>query len=335
MKKTFTLNGVFAFTIIMSMISAVIVSAQTGRNFASDKIDAADAPQSSSTVVINEVYGNSEATDSAYNADFIELYNLSDTPVNISDYSVQYYTSGQINAGAPTHTAHIPSGTMLAGKSYYVIRVSPIRATGAPLPCAALDDSASFAETGIAPDGGKLVLSSTGADLANCTQALNVVDRVGYGLTPAIPVICNETANAGQMSATASIQRKAGALDTDNNNADFMAGMAPTPCQQLLAPLAATVDVGGRVMDAYGRGIAKAFIRMMDGTGVVRTAYSTVSGSYKFADVEVGQTLILDATAKHYNFTEPTRVLSLNEESMTINFTAHKINRELLTVNAE
>lgn len=321
MKKNFTLTALFVFAMILSAALAGSVSAQTEKSCASNKITVAYAPEASANVVINEVYGGSEATNASFNADFIELYNLSPTPVNISDFSVQYYTAGQINAGAPTHTAHIPAATTLAGNSYYVIRISPLRATGAALPCENLDASASFAETGIAPDAGKLVLSSTGADLANCTQTLNVVDRVGYGITP---IVCNETANAGAPSATTSVQRTAGAVDTDNNSADFTANSAPTPCAARTAgPTAAMVTVGGRVTNANRRGISRALIKMTDGTGVVRAAYTNSFGYYKFADVEVGQTLIFDVKAKRYNFTEPTRVVSLNEESTTINFVAY------------
>lgn len=319
MKKNFTLTTLFVFTMLMSAAFANEVFAKTGQKFASDKISVAYAPAVSTNVVINEVYGGSELPGNVYNADFIELYNASGIDVDISDYSVQYYTAGQINGGAPTSTAHIPANIILPAFSYYVIRVSPIRATGADLPCATLDDSASFAETGIDSDGGKLILTSTGADLPDCMSSLNVVDRLGYGAEPAEP--CNETFNANQPSTTTSVQRRAGRADSDNNSTDFTAFSAPTPCVRLLGSTAAMVNVGGRVINSKGRGISGVLIRMTDSAGIVHTTYSTSTGNYNFADIEVGQTLVFEVKAKNYSFTQPTQVVSLSEESTTIDFT--------------
>jgi hypothetical protein len=83
------------------------------------------------------------------------------------------------------------------------------------------------------------------------------------------------------------------------------------------------VNVSGRVRNSSGRGISRALVRMTDGAGVVRTAYTNSFGSYNFTDVNVGQTLIFEVKAKRYNFTEPTQVVSLNQELTTLNFTAY------------
>lgn len=88
-------------------------------------------------------------------------------------------------------------------------------------------------------------------------------------------------------------------------------------------PTAAMVNVGGRVTNAYGRGIFRALIRMTDGAGNVRSAYTTSFGYYNFPDVEVGQTLIFDVRAKRIIFTQPTQVVSLTEESTRVNFIAY------------
>lgn len=83
---------------------------------------------------------------------------------------------------------------------------------------------------------------------------------------------------------------------------------------------AAMVNVGGRVTNTYGRGISKALITMINSENVVRTTYTSSFGYYNFADVEVGQTLILRVRAKLYTFPEPTRVVSLNDELATEDF---------------
>lgn len=268
------------------------------------------------SVIISEAYGGSEA-GGAFNADFIELYNPSPVPVNISDHSVQYYTAGQINGGAPTSTAHIPDATIMAPFSYYVIRVSPDNRAGSPLPCTALDASASFAETGIDAFGGKLVLTSTGADLPDCNSALNVLDRVGYGVTP---FECNETQNANAPTAFTSVQRRESLADSNFNLIDFYSGAGPTPCAGFNPPSAAAVNVGGRAVTSNGDPIAGAVVRMVDGEGIIREARTSRTGNFNFEDVQVGTTIVLSIRSKLFTFAEPTRLYSLDEELTTVSF---------------
>lgn len=88
-------------------------------------------------------------------------------------------------------------------------------------------------------------------------------------------------------------------------------------------PTAAAVDVGGRVLTAGGRGIFRAIVRLTDGAGNVRQAYTNNFGYYRFSEVEVGQTLVISVKSKGYRFGQPTQVISLTEESGAINFTAY------------
>ena len=83
------------------------------------------------------------------------------------------------------------------------------------------------------------------------------------------------------------------------------------------------VNVGGRVTNANGRGIPRTLIKLTDGAGVVRTTYTGPFGYYNFADVEVGQTFIIEVLAKRHSFKDPTRVLSFDDEVTSINFVAN------------
>ena len=47
-----------------------------------------------SPVIINQVYGRADKTDAAISHSFIELYNITDTDVDLSTYSVQYTVAG-------------------------------------------------------------------------------------------------------------------------------------------------------------------------------------------------------------------------------------------------
>ncbi len=96
---------------------------------------------------------------------------------------------------------------------------------------------------------------------------------------------------------------------------------------QAQGPSAATVNVGGRVTSAKGRGISGAVVTMTDGNGNGYSAQTDSSGYYLFEDVEVGQTLIFNVRSKGYNFTQPTQVVSLTEETITVNFTGYESRR--------
>ena len=95
----------------------------------------------------------------------------------------------------------------------------------------------------------------------------------------------------------------------------------------LAAPTAAMVNVGGRVTDSKGRGISRALVTMTNGNGNNYSAYTNSLGYYLFEEVEVGQTLIFNVQAKRYNFTQPTQVVSLTEETVTVNFTGYDSRR--------
>jgi hypothetical protein len=89
------------------------------------------------------------------------------------------------------------------------------------------------------------------------------------------------------------------------------------------APTAAAVSVGGRVTTATGRGIVNVRIYLTDSNGQVRTTTTTSFGYYHFEDVAAGETYIISARGKHYSFTQPLQVLSVNDETTNVNFIAY------------
>ena len=97
-------------------------------------------------------------------------------------------------------------------------------------------------------------------------------------------------------------------------------GLAVSGAAAPAGTTAATVNVGGRVVNANGRGISRATVSMTDGSGNRRFAYTNSFGFYLFENVEVGQTVILDARSKWSSFIQPTQVISLTEETQTVNF---------------
>lgn len=89
-----------------------------------------------------------------------------------------------------------------------------------------------------------------------------------------------------------------------------------------LAPTAALVTVGGRVVTATGRGIRNVRVSMTDASGATRTAVSGASGRFRFTDIAVGETYVFTAKGKRYDFSEPTQILSVTDEGARVNFAA-------------
>jgi hypothetical protein len=69
----------------------------------------------------------------------------------------------------------------------------------------------------------------------------------------------------------------------------------PNPCS---VPTAASVSVSGRVMSGPERPASKANVTLTDSGGVTRTAVTNPFGYYKFDQVAVGQTVVVQASAK-------------------------------------
>lgn len=93
------------------------------------------------------------------------------------------------------------------------------------------------------------------------------------------------------------------------------------------AVTAALVSISGRVTTSKGRGILNVRLTLTDSNGEVRTARTTSSGYYQFTDVEVGQTYVLSAAAKHYTFSQPVRVINANQETDAVDFVADSENK--------
>lgn len=91
----------------------------------------------------------------------------------------------------------------------------------------------------------------------------------------------------------------------------------PTDLQVNL-PTAARVLIGGRVTTASGRGVSRARVLLTDTQGVTRIALTNPFGYYCFITVTVGETYILNVTAKSYQFSPLT--FTVLEQTTDVNF---------------
>lgn len=68
-------------------------------------------------------------------------------------------------------------------------------------------------------------------------------------------------------------------------------------------PTAAMISVAGRVLTSEGRGVKNVMVSLTDNAGVPRRVMSGPRGFFHFEDVEAGQSYVLSATARRYQFT--------------------------------
>jgi len=189
------------------------------------------AQASTSGVVISQIYGGGGNNGATYTNDFIELFNAGTAPVSLSGWSVQYGSA----TGSTWQKTDL-GNVMLQPGQYYLVQQAQGAGGSTPLPTA--DATGTVAMSGTA---GKVALVSSTTFLAStASSGPTIVDYVGFG----------SAANASEGSptpppsnTTAVIRLLAGCTDTDNNNANFVAG-APTP-RNTTSPLNACNGSGG------------------------------------------------------------------------------------------
>jgi Carboxypeptidase regulatory-like domain len=96
--------------------------------------------------------------------------------------------------------------------------------------------------------------------------------------------------------------------------------LAVTGTGTVVVPTAASVSVSGQVLSADGKGLSRVSVSITDSNGNIRTAVSNTFGYYKFDDVRAGDTYILQVSSKKYQFSNPTQIVSVNDNIADLNF---------------
>ncbi len=165
---------------------------------------APSAAAASTTVVISEAYGGGGNSGAVWRNDFVELFNRSNAPVDLTGWKLQYFS-----ATGTTATTTTLSGSIAAGAMFLVQQAAGANTGATALPT---------------PDVvGTTAMSASGAKLALLDAGGTTVDYLGWGAASLF-----EGAPAPATSNTTSVARSNPCVDTDNNAADFTVG-APTP----------------------------------------------------------------------------------------------------------
>ncbi len=176
-------------------------------------------------VVISQIFPSGGFTNGPYNADFVELYNRSSSPVNVNGWSLQYGSaSGSIGVGSTAGLVIPLSGTIPSG-GYYLVQVTTNFTFGSPLPTPdAMTPSSTQINLGTASGKLALVRTTTALGVANPAGNPLLVDLVGWGTANAFEGLVAASPPAMQ----ALRRREGGCTDNNLNSFDFQS-VPPAP----------------------------------------------------------------------------------------------------------
>lgn len=225
-------------------------------------VAAAETAGPTGHVIISQIYGGSSSSTTLTH-DFIELYNPTDTAVDLTGWTVQYASSTGNFSGITPLTGSIQP------KAYYLVQQTGL-ATGSNLPTpsaiGSIDLSGTKGKVALVSNGLAIVDSNTGD---NMIDDPDVIDYVGYGSATAY-----EGTAAPAPSNTLSIIRKSVGVDTNNNGADFITS-APNPRNGIQAPETKCADVTASV--ASGDILPDTDITLSTSTEGAKIEYNTFS----------------------------------------------------------
>ena len=164
----------------------------------------------STDVKISQVYGGGGNSGATYRNDFIELYNRGDEAVSVNGWSVQYASAAGSTWQVTPLTGSVPPA------KHYLIQEAAGTGGSVDLP-----DPDAIGTIAMSATQGKVALVRTTTPLTGtCPTSPDIADFVGYGSAN-----CSETAPTPALSnTTAALRNGNGAIDTDNNLADFTVG---------------------------------------------------------------------------------------------------------------
>ncbi len=132
-------------------------------------------------VIITEVYGGGGSSGSTLKNDFIELFNNTQEAVNISGWSIQYYSSVATGTATSSNTFVFPENSIIPARAHYLIQCAAGQSGSEELPTPDAISSIALATT-----AGKVILYTTSAaqTISNITTIIEnsyFKDYVPYG----------------------------------------------------------------------------------------------------------------------------------------------------------
>jgi len=197
------------------------------------------AHAASSSVLISAVYGGGGNSGAPYQNDYIELYNASSSAVDLSNWTLTYYSAGGNSGGTTTL-----SGKTIAAGGHFLVQEAAGSGSAAALPTPDATGTLNMSAS-----NGSVVLRNDGT----------TVDTIGYGAVTSSYV--EGTAAPGMSNSTAD-SRTTGCTDTDSNSTDFVSA-DPNPLNSS-APLGVCGTTGNTPPPPTG---TPSTIEQIQGTG--------------------------------------------------------------------
>ena len=164
-------------------------------------------------LIINQAYGNGKNADGSVSHSFIEIYNPTETEVDLSGWSLQYAENGASWSKLDLNGVILPSTSYLirANGGRTINTRYEIYYADEEWPLIISNDSFKFA----------LVNHQDALSVYNPTDANGVVDLLGAYNAPAIPLDYGEGSGPKSGVSKQKSARRNGFTDTDDNTADF------------------------------------------------------------------------------------------------------------------
>jgi hypothetical protein len=185
------------------------------------------------TVVISQIYAGGGNTGAQFTNDFVELFNRTSTPIDVSNWSLQTATATG-TTWTVIRLCPVAQTCTIGANKYYLIQLGSGGAVGSALPAPDATGSTNFATT-----GGKAALVTNTTALtgsaagttplggATCPNAntSSVVDFAGFGNATCFE---GSTAAPALSNTTADFRASSGCTDANANSTDFTTA-APGP----------------------------------------------------------------------------------------------------------
>ncbi len=192
-------------------------------------------------LVISQIYGGGSNSSATFNADFIELYNPTASPISTSGLSVQYASAtGTFNQALALGNATIQPG------QYFLVQTIASGTTGAALPT----PDASGTSPNLSATAGKVALVNSTAALTGdttCAAMLadsKILDLVGYGSTANCFLGSAPASGPSTNPNNTSVVRTSPTINTSDNSHDFSLLNPPVPHNSSFAAAGALSAAG-------------------------------------------------------------------------------------------
>ncbi len=168
-------------------------------------------------VVISQVYGGGGNSGGIYKNDFVELFNMTANPIDISGWTIQYGSAaGTLLGGTTSYQTEMPAGSIIQPCSWFLVAEAAGASTTQPL----LPNPDVQGAIALSGSTCKVALVSNNTALGTSCTGPALIDIVAVGPT----ATCSETLPTAVMAnSTAAIRitDASGYVDTNNNSVDF------------------------------------------------------------------------------------------------------------------